>query len=223
MTNLDKDNATFNQSDTFITNKVYYHFQYTELATFFFACWKGQVSSTGQLDSVLYNKNKGKRKLSQSSERHLLFEKVDISTYKEDIGGKFQANQVAVAERIQEEELHIETQSHELLALSNIILIKPGQSSQLLNQYISTSTISKIEEKVQEKFNIKENLLNGTKKAKLEDIIRELRDKKISLKVATKKITAMTSNDDDVVELLFGVRNLIESIPASNFNYQWVG
>lgn len=85
-----------------------------------------------------------------------------------------------------------------------------------MNQYIYTSTISKIEEKVQEKFNIKENLFNGTKKAKLEDIIRELRDKKISLKAATKKIT-------DVVELLFGVRNLIESIPASNFNYQWVG
>lgn len=61
------------------------------------------------------------------------------------------------------------------------------------------------------------------KKAELEDIIRDLRDKKISLKLATKKFTAMTSDDDDVDELLFGVRNLIESVPASNFNYQWVG
>lgn len=181
---------------------------------------KGQVSSTGQLDSVLDNKNKGKRNLSQSSERHLLFERVDIGTYKEDIGGNFRAYQGAVAEKIQEEELHIETQSHELLALSNIILIKPGQSSHLFNQYISTSTVSKIEKKVQEKFNITENRFNGMKKAELEDIIRDLRDKKISLKLATKKFTAMTSDDDDVDELLFGVRNLIESVPASNFNYQ---
>ncbi|CAO3622796.1 unnamed protein product [Mucor hiemalis] len=131
--------------------------------------------------------------------------KEDTKTWivdEEDIGKKFKDYQVAVAKKIQEKELYIETESHELLALSNIILIKPGQSSHLFDQYISTSTMSKIEKKVQEKFNITENRFDAMKKALLENIIHELQDKKITIKVARKKITAMTSDEDDDVWLL---------------------
>jgi hypothetical protein len=109
-----------------------------------------------------------------------------------------------------------------LLAISNILLIKSDQGSRLFNKYITSSITSLIEKEVEAKFNIKNYQFDPIKKANLDNILNDVRQKPISIKVASKKISSIFSdNDDDIMDpLLLGVRNLLESIPHSKFNYQ---
>ncbi|KAG2197605.1 hypothetical protein INT47_006668 [Mucor saturninus] len=204
----------------------------------------GQQIKSLQMKDKLFPKNPGpsnnpsnipsnikKRKNSQvhSLEREFLFEKVDADQFRsdekswvidgDDVGKKFQQYQIAVAEHVQSGELLVETHIQELLALSNILLIKPDQSSSLFNKYLHTTAL--IEKEIKAKFNVEKYRFDPIKKANLEGILADLRDKSISIKVASKKIGNILSDedDDDMDPLLLGVRNLIESIPQSKFNY----
>lgn len=84
-----------------------------------------------------------------------MFEKVDADQFRndekswvidgDDVGKKFQQYQIAVAEHVHLGELLVDTHIHGLLALSNILLIKPDQSSSLFNKYLPTTTTALIE------------------------------------------------------------------------------
>lgn len=127
--------------------------------------------------------------------REFLFEKVDVDQFKSDgkawiaegidVGNMFKEYQVAVAECVQSEELPLETHVHEILVLSNFLLIKPDQSSALFEKYLPSATTKLIEQKIKEKFNIKKSQLDYNKKAQLDEILSNLRDKSISIKAAS--------------------------------------
>lgn len=142
------------------------------------------------------------------------------------VGKSFQNYQIKVAEEFQSKEIRVETDTHEILALSNILLIKHGQNSKIFSQFFSNSTITMIEEKVQEKFGIisfdSSNIKDTTHfdiakdtKNNLEDVIKSVIRREISTKQASKKITNLTSDESECTPddmLLLGVRNLADSI-----------
>lgn len=91
----------------------------------------------------------------------------------------------------------------------------------MYKQFFSDDDVQWIETEVKLKFGIDEEFrLETPKKHMLDDIIFSLRKQETTTKVATKKLTAVLSDDenDETDMLLLGVRNLIESLPRSKFN-----
>lgn len=115
--------------------------------------------------------------------------------------------------------MSIETHTHEVLALSNILLKKRNQESTLLKNCFFVSIMNAIETKFQEK--LREQFNPVVKQAELDTTIYKMRQKIIkTTNSAIKKITNIISDDDDgnSDKLILGVRNLIESLPRNKFN-----
>lgn len=70
------------------------------------------------------------------------------------MGKAFQDFQIHIAEEANSREIHIESDTHAILALSNILLVKNNQSGEIFNHYFPDSTLRIIKEKVEEKFGI---------------------------------------------------------------------
>lgn len=138
-----------------------------------------------------------------------------------------------MADEFNSREIHIESDTHAILALSNILLVKNGQSSKIFTRYFPDSMLCVITEKVQEKFDVisfnpdtkKKSIVyfDMAKNAKsdLEEVVKRVTRDEITIKQAAKQIVNLISDEpeaqpDDM--LLLGVRNLIESIPKTKTN-----
>lgn len=172
------------------------------------------------------------------------FNDIDSSEYKKevkewfvsdniDVGKAFQDFQIHMAEEANSREIHIESDTHAILALSNILLIKNSQSNEIFNHYFPDSTLRIIKEKVEEKYGIisfnpdtrKKSIVHFdmAKKTKsaLEEVVKSVIRDEITMKQAAKQIVNLTSDEPEAQPdnmLLLGIRNLIESIPKSKTN-----
>lgn len=137
-----------------------------------------------------------------------------------DFGKKFQDYQLAVSEYVQSKDVLVEKNTHEILALSHILLIKNKQESAMYKQFFSDDNVNLMAESIKSKFGIGQYRLESPTKSALEDIVYDLRQKSISTQSAVKKLTQILSDGEDnkADMLILGVRNLIESLPRTKFN-----
>lgn len=103
--------------------------------------------------------------------------------------------QITIAIKVQSQELSLETSTQEILALSKILLIKPEQGSSLFEEHIPRSTTAIISQMVKEKFHITNCQLDTHKKTALEDALSYVRSQSTSLKVASKRLSSILSDD----------------------------
>jgi hypothetical protein len=144
------------------------------------------------------------------------------------VGKAFQAYQVQMAEEADTREFHVESETHGILALSNILLIKYDRSNLVFQEHLPDSMLRAVEDKVKHKFGIvsydpttskkitKHFDLDQDSKHQLENITKNVARGEMTCKQASKKIHNLTSDDPDANPddmLILGVRNLIESIP----------
>ncbi|GAN03601.1 hypothetical protein MAM1_0044d03056 [Mucor ambiguus] len=185
-------------------------------------------SSTTQVYNTLTGK---KRKTKERKEENFPNYQDQIKEWKiddQDIGKAFQDYQISMAKEALSREFQVETDTHAILALTNILLIKHGQNDSTFDSHFTPNMMILVEESVQQKFDIivvdsvsklkKRNYvdMDSHVKAELENVIKSMLRKENSTKQTTKKINNLTTNEsthtpDDM--LLLGVRNLIESIP----------
>lgn len=166
------------------------------------------------------------------------FNDIDSSEYKKevkewlvsdniDVGKALQDFQIRIAEEANSREIHIESDTHAILALSNILFVINSQSSEIFNHYFPDSTLRIIKEKVEEKFGIISFNPNTRKKSIIhfdmakktknehEEVEKSAIRDEITIKQAPKQIVNLTrdgpeAQPDDM--LLLVVRNLAESI-----------
>jgi hypothetical protein len=119
-----------------------------------------------------------------------------------DIGAQFQRYQAAVAESVTSKELCVETDTQEIPALSNILLIKRDQETASFKKLFPSSSVDTIVSEVKKKFNIVETRLNSATRDSIDNVVLSVRNQVKSTK--------------DM--LLLDVRNLVESLPGSKFN-----
>jgi hypothetical protein len=143
-----------------------------------------------------------------------------IGTNPMDIGAQFQRYQAAVAESVTSKELCVETDTQEIPALSNILLIKRDQETASFKKLFPSSSVDTIVSEVKKKFNIVETRLNSATRDSIDNVVLSVRNQVKSTKLAIKTITEMLSDDDNnnVDMLLLGVRNLVAFLPGSKFN-----
>lgn len=125
-------------------------------------------------------------------------------------------------------EFQVEKDTHAILALTNILLVKHGQNDSTFDSHFTPNMMKLVEESVQQKFDVivvdsvsklkRRNHFDMDKhvKSHLEDTIKSVLRAEMTTKQAAKRINNLTTDEethtpDDM--LLLGVRNLLECIP----------
>ncbi|KAI7894262.1 uncharacterized protein EV154DRAFT_478510 [Mucor mucedo] len=136
----------------------------------------------------------------------------DENKYKIDnvnVGELFKKYQLKAAKQIEEKGCFLESDIQELLAINNILLIKPGQASLLVSSIFNEACILSIRHEIKQIFGTIDSA----------DIHTDV--KTITMTKAAKKLNDVLSDDDcknydDMI--VIGIRNLLEILPKYKFN-----
>ncbi|GAA5806829.1 hypothetical protein MFLAVUS_000177 [Mucor flavus] len=149
----------------------------------------------------------------------------DENKYKIDnvnVGELFKKYQLKAAKQIKEKGCFLESDIQELLAMNNILLIKPGQTSPLVSSIFNEACILSIQHEIKQIFGIIDAVdIHTDVKVKIEEILKDTKSHTITMTKAAKKLNNVLSDDDyknydDMI--VIGIRNLLEIIPKYKFN-----
>ncbi|KAG1085726.1 hypothetical protein G6F42_021274 [Rhizopus arrhizus] len=190
------------------------------------------ITNNNQSSSTqVYNTSTGKKRKMKERQEDFPRYQDQIKEWKiddEDIGKAFQDYQISMAKEALSREFQVEKDTHAILALTNILLVKHGQNDSTFDSHFTPNMMKLVEESVQQKFDVivvdsvsklkRRNHFDMDKhvKSHLEDTIKSVLRAEMTTKQAAKRINNLTTDEethtpDDM--LLLGVRNLLECIP----------
>lgn len=138
-----------------------------------------------------------------------------------DVGKPLKHFQVRMANELNSREVRVEEDTHAILALSNIILVKIWQGSQEFRSSFPDNILRRMEEEVKKKFNLASITESFKMKKEAEKIIEEMLCGKSSSYQAARKLSHLTSDNplpSATDKLLLGLRNLVENMPKKRNN-----
>ncbi|CAO0797373.1 unnamed protein product [Mucor circinelloides] len=117
--------------------------------------------------------------------------------------------------------LLVESNPHELLAVNNILLLKPGQHSNMMMKHFTEETFKNIHKDVATKFGIEDKEFDQEKKLAIEKILKKLKKEELNSKQAAKEIGKLESDTttfEPTDAIIVGLQNLVRKIPRTKFN-----
>ncbi|KAI7898192.1 uncharacterized protein BX663DRAFT_269891 [Cokeromyces recurvatus] len=114
-------------------------------------------------------------------------------------------------------EFSLETNLPELIALNNVMLLKPSQFSRYMRDHFTDKALNEWHKGI-----LSTLIVDVEKEAQdiaksLDDIIYNLQKKKIKTREAVQKLVAMSiGKEDHEAQILIGLSNLIQKLPSQN-------